>query len=75
MRLLARVKLKSPASPLIPQLHSLLGPMFRDAGFPDGAVQVLHFSEEDVADRVGDLIAHPDIRVGFCVSAGVLTDW
>lgn len=56
-----------PASPYIPQLHALLGPLFTDAGLPDGAVQVLHFSEEEVASRVEGMIAHPDVRVSDCL--------
>jgi hypothetical protein len=53
------------ASPLIPQFHQLLGPLFRDAGLPDGVLQILNFSEEDVAQRVEQLVAHEDIRVGI----------
>jgi hypothetical protein len=53
------------ASPLIPQFHHLLGPLFRDAGLPDGVLQILNFSEEDVAQRVEQLVAHEDIRVSI----------
>jgi hypothetical protein len=55
------------ASPLIPQFHQLLGPLFRDAGLPDGVLQILNFSEEDVAQRVEQLVAHEDIRVGTSI--------
>jgi acyl-CoA reductase-like NAD-dependent aldehyde dehydrogenase len=55
------------ASPLIPQFHHLLGPLFRDAGLPDGVLQILNFSEEDVAQRVEQLVAHEDIRVGISI--------
>jgi hypothetical protein len=55
------------ASPLIPQFHHLLGPLFRDAGLPDGVLQILNFSEEDVARRVEQLVAHEDIRVNTSI--------
>jgi hypothetical protein len=55
------------ASPLIPQFHHLLGPLFRDAGLPDGVLQILNFSEEDVAQRVEQLVAHDDIRVATSI--------
>ena len=44
-------------------MHGLIGPLLKDAGFPDGAVQVLNFAEETVGERVGAMIAHPDVRV------------
>jgi acyl-CoA reductase-like NAD-dependent aldehyde dehydrogenase len=47
----------------MPQLHHLLGPLFRDAGLPPGVFQILNFSEKDVPQRVEQLIAHEDIRV------------
>jgi acyl-CoA reductase-like NAD-dependent aldehyde dehydrogenase len=56
------------ASPLIPQFHQLLGPLFRDAGLPDGVLQILNFSEEDVEKRVEQLVAHENIRVGISQS-------
>jgi benzaldehyde dehydrogenase (NAD) len=51
------------ASTYIPQLHGVLGPLFKDAGFPDGVVQVLHLSEGSVARDVEMMIAHKGIRV------------
>ena len=47
----------------MPQFHHLLGPLFRDAGLPEGVFQILNFSEEDVAQRVEQLISHEDVRV------------
>lgn len=52
-------------SPLIPQLHQLLGPLFTDAGLPDGVLQILNFSERDVGQRVEQLISHDDVRVSL----------
>jgi hypothetical protein len=54
------------ASPLIPQFHGILGPLFRDAGLPEGVLQILNFAEEDVAERVEQLVAHEDVRVSAC---------
>lgn len=50
----------------MPQFHHLLGPLFRDAGLPEGVLQILNFSEEDVGERVEQLIAHEDVRVNYC---------
>jgi acyl-CoA reductase-like NAD-dependent aldehyde dehydrogenase len=48
---------------LIPQLHHLLGPLFADAGLPQGVLQILNFSETEVPDRIEQMIAHPDVRM------------
>jgi acyl-CoA reductase-like NAD-dependent aldehyde dehydrogenase len=37
--------------------------LFHDAGLPKGVFQILNLSEQDVAKRVEQLIAHEDIRV------------
>jgi acyl-CoA reductase-like NAD-dependent aldehyde dehydrogenase len=55
--------LKCLASILIPQLYNALASLFADAGLPDGALQIINFSEEDVAQRVEQLIADPLVRV------------
>ncbi|KAI9633985.1 aldehyde dehydrogenase domain-containing protein [Dioszegia hungarica] len=47
----------------IPQIHALLHPLFADAGLPAGALQILHYSDEHVAERVEQMIAHPDVRM------------
>lgn len=52
-------------SPYIPQLHSLLHPLFADAGLPAGALQILNYSEKDVGDRVEQIISSPDVRVSL----------
>ncbi|OCF61182.1 hypothetical protein L486_00827 [Kwoniella mangroviensis CBS 10435] len=51
------------ASPLLPQFFQLLGPLFQDAGLPKGALQILNFSERDVAERIEQIIAHRDVRM------------
>ncbi|WVR00226.1 hypothetical protein IAU59_007368 [Kwoniella sp. CBS 9459] len=51
------------SSPLIPQLYHLLGPLFRDAGLPTGTLQILNFSEKDVAARVEQMISDDHIRM------------
>ncbi|GFZ48629.1 hypothetical protein JCM24511_06378 [Saitozyma sp. JCM 24511] len=51
------------SSILIPQLHNALARLFADAGLPDGALQIINFSEEDVAQRVEQLIADPLVRM------------
>ncbi|OCF38361.1 hypothetical protein I317_07869 [Kwoniella heveanensis CBS 569] len=51
------------SSPLIPQLYHLLGPLFRDAGLPAGTLQILNFSEKDVAARVEQMISDDDVRM------------
>lgn len=52
----------------MPQLHNALARLFADAGLPDGALQIINFSEEDVAQRVEQLIADPLVRVSSCSS-------
>ncbi|MCS6987907.1 MAG: NAD-dependent succinate-semialdehyde dehydrogenase [Chloroherpetonaceae bacterium] len=39
-----------------------LDKLFREAGFPDGAIHFLDIAPDNVADRVSKLIAHPLIR-------------
>ncbi|WVF73045.1 hypothetical protein IAT40_007863 [Kwoniella sp. CBS 6097] len=51
------------SSPLIPQLYYLFGPLFKDAGLPDGTLQILNFSERDVAARVEQMISDDDVRM------------
>ncbi|KAK8853148.1 hypothetical protein IAR55_003849 [Kwoniella newhampshirensis] len=51
------------SSPLIPQLSSLFGPLLGEAGLPPGVLQILNFSEEDVAERVEQIIADDDVRM------------
>lgn len=48
---------------IIPQLHAALGPLFRDAGLPENVLQILNFSEEDVAQRMLQMISHRDVAV------------
>jgi hypothetical protein len=67
------LKLERLASILIPQLHNALASLFADAGLPDGALQIINFSEDDVAQRVEQLIADPLVRVSealvlFCLA-------
>jgi len=50
----------SPASQLI------IGQLMKDAGLPDGVLNVIHTSREDSPARVAQLIAHPLVRkIGF----------
>lgn len=50
----------SPASQLI------IGPLLKEAGLPDGVLNVIHTSREDSPARVAQIIAHPLIRkIGF----------
>ncbi|WWD03538.1 hypothetical protein V865_001591 [Kwoniella europaea PYCC6329] len=51
------------ASPLLPQFFQLLGHLFQDAGLPKGALQILNFSEKDVAERIEQIIAHREVRM------------
>jgi acyl-CoA reductase-like NAD-dependent aldehyde dehydrogenase len=50
------------ASELCPRVHWLIGQAFRDAGFPDGVVNVITNAPEDAAAIVETLIDHPAIR-------------
>ncbi|WVQ77709.1 hypothetical protein IAR50_007399 [Cryptococcus sp. DSM 104548] len=50
------------ASSLVPQASALLGPLFADAGLPEGVLQTLNFSERDVGARTSQLIADDNVR-------------
>jgi vanillin dehydrogenase len=54
------VVLKS--SELCPGTQYLLGAVMRDAGFPDGVINVISNSPEDAGNVVESLIGHPAIR-------------
>lgn len=51
------------ASPLIPETHFLLGQLFKDAGLPDGCLNILQFDNEDVGKMVDSVIGDPRVRV------------
>ncbi|WVQ79207.1 hypothetical protein IAT38_001303 [Cryptococcus sp. DSM 104549] len=51
------------ASPLVPQVTTLLAPLFADAGLPAGVFQILDFSDDQVAERVSQMIADDKIRI------------
>ncbi|KAL7411016.1 protein Vdh [Mrakia frigida] len=51
------------ASPLIPETHFLLGQLFKDAGLPDGCLNILQFGNEDVGAMVDRVIGDPRIRM------------
>jgi hypothetical protein len=53
-------------------MHNLFASLFADAGLPPGCLQILNFSNEDVAARVEQMIAHPDVRV--CRNLKLLAD-
>jgi acyl-CoA reductase-like NAD-dependent aldehyde dehydrogenase len=50
------------ASELCPAIHHLIGECLRDAGAPDGVVNVITNAPEDAPEIVETLIAHPAIR-------------
>ncbi|MGE0503374.1 MAG: aldehyde dehydrogenase [Rhizobiaceae bacterium] len=50
------------ASELCPGVHSLLGDIFAEAGFPEGVVTVLHNAEDHATEVVETLVAHPAVR-------------
>jgi acyl-CoA reductase-like NAD-dependent aldehyde dehydrogenase len=50
------------ASELCPKTHYLIGQCFADAGFPQGAVNVVSNAPSDAGEIVGALIDHPAIR-------------
>ena len=50
------------ASELSPATHRLIGTALRDAGFPDGVVNVVTNAPEDAGKVVETLIAHPAVR-------------
>ena len=49
-------------SELCPKTHRLVGEMFREAGFPPGAVNVILNAPDDASAVVEALIAHPAVR-------------
>lgn len=58
-------------SELSPGTHALIGEVFRDAGFPDGVVNVVLNAPADAPDVVGEMIAHPSVRrINFTGSTG-----
>ena len=60
------------ASELCPRVHCLIGRAFRDAGFPDGVVNVVTNSASDAAAIVEALIDHPAVkRINFTGSTRV----
>ena len=60
------------ASELCPRVHCLIGQAFRDAGFPDGVVNVVTNSVPDAAAIVEALIDHPAVkRINFTGSTRV----
>jgi acyl-CoA reductase-like NAD-dependent aldehyde dehydrogenase len=50
------------ASESCPAVHHLIGTAFREAGLPDGALNVLTNDPLDAADVVGALCDHPKVR-------------
>ncbi len=50
------------ASELCPAIHHLIGDCLREAGAPDGVVNVISNAPEDAPEIVETLIAHPAIR-------------
>lgn len=50
------------ASEQCPASHWLIGELMRDAGFPDGVVQVVTHAPENAAQVVESLVAHPAVR-------------
>ena len=60
------------ASEMCPATHRLIGEVFREAGLPEGVVNVVTNAPEDAADLVAALIAHPDVKhVNFTGSTAV----
>lgn len=50
------------ASETCPKTHRLIGDVMRDAGFPNGVVNVITNAPADAAEVVDALIAHPAVR-------------
>lgn len=50
------------ASEACPAVHRLIGDALQEAGFPDGAVNVLTNDPVDAGEVVGALIDHPSVR-------------
>ncbi|WP_144098413.1 aldehyde dehydrogenase [Croceicoccus sediminis] len=60
------------ASEACPRTHALIVEAFADAGFPEGAVNVVTNAPEDAADVVGALIDAPEVkRINFTGSTAV----
>jgi salicylaldehyde dehydrogenase len=60
------------ASELSPGTHLLIAQVLREAGVPDGVLNVVTNAPKDAADIVGALIAHPAVRrVNFTGSTRV----
>src|SRR5215471_13374302 len=60
------------ASELCPRVHCLIGQAFREAGFPEGVVNVVTNSASDAAAIVEALIDHPAVkRINFTGSTRV----
>lgn len=60
------------ASELCPATHLQIGEALRDAGIPDGVMNVITNAPEDAAEIVGALIAAPEVRhVNFTGSTNV----
>jgi len=60
------------ASELCPRTHNMIGEVFRDAGLPAGALNVVNSAPDDAADVVEALIGHPAVRrVNFTGSTRV----
>lgn len=58
-------------SEVSPGTHAMIGEVFRDAGFPDGVVNVVLNAPSDAAEVVGEMIRHPAVRrVNFTGSTG-----
>jgi acyl-CoA reductase-like NAD-dependent aldehyde dehydrogenase len=60
------------ASELIPRTHHFIGEIFRDAGLPEGVLNIVQHSRENAAEVVNALIAHPAVRkINFTGSTAV----
>jgi acyl-CoA reductase-like NAD-dependent aldehyde dehydrogenase len=58
-------------SEVSPATHAMIGDVFRDAGFPDGVVNVILNAPADAGEIVGEMIRHPAVRrVNFTGSTG-----
>ncbi|WP_066553489.1 aldehyde dehydrogenase [Croceicoccus bisphenolivorans] len=49
-------------SEVSPGTHAMIGEVFRDAGFPEGVVNVVLNAPADAAEVVAEMIAHPSVR-------------
>jgi acyl-CoA reductase-like NAD-dependent aldehyde dehydrogenase len=60
------------ASEICPRTHSLIIEAFAEAGFPDGAVNIVTNAPQDAGTVVGALIDHPAVkRINFTGSTAV----